>query len=195
MAFWATIALIRTQNNSQHLSPGQRLDLIQEIIFMGHEFNADDALAVAIQIEANGARFYRRAAELQSDETNRKKLEELAGMEDRHERIFQAMRANLPEAFKTPAVFDPMDDAAQYLAVMADTHGGEGTPELTDAITGRESMAEIIDTAIVMEKESVLFYLGLRDLVPPQHGQKDLDDIIREERQHIVHLTSLRREL
>ncbi|MBT8356834.1 MAG: rubrerythrin, partial [Deltaproteobacteria bacterium] len=60
---------------------------------------------------------------------------------------------------------------------------------------GQETMEEIITTAIGLEKDSILFYLGLRDLVPPKFGRDKIDDIIREERKHIVQLTYLLRKI
>jgi len=48
-----------------------------------------------------------------------------------------------------------------------------------------------LNTAIGLEKESVLFYLGIKDMVPPGHGLERIDEIIREERGHIVQLSSL----
>jgi rubrerythrin len=77
---------------------------------------------------------------------------------------------------------------------MADNHGGEGSPVAADALTGNESIAEVIDIAIGLEKESVLFYVGLTDLVPPEHGREQLEAIIREERRHIIQLTAMRKK-
>ena len=37
---------------------------------MAYVFNADEILEMAIQIEQNGAAFYRKAADLQSDASN-----------------------------------------------------------------------------------------------------------------------------
>ena len=62
-------------------------------------------------------------------------------------------------------------------------------------MTGDESIEEIIDIAIGLEKESILFYLGLRDFVPPEYGQDELDRIIREEQRHIVQLNGFRKKL
>jgi len=74
---------------------------------------------------------------------------------------------------------------------MADTHGGEGSPSAADSLTGTETMEEVLTTAIGLEKESVLFYLGIKDIVSPEYGLERIDDIIREERGHIAQLTSL----
>jgi rubrerythrin len=162
---------------------------------MVYDYTADDMFALAVRIEENGARFYRKAAALQSDQGNREMLEKLAEMENSHQRMFEIMRTRLSEAEKSATVFDPRGEAAQYLTAMADTHGGEGSPTAAEALTGEESMTEIVDIAIGLEKESILFYLGLKDLVPPKYGQDKLDDIISEERRHIVQLTGIRKKL
>lgn len=162
---------------------------------MAFDFNADEVFNLAIHIEENGARFYRKAAEFQTDADNRAALEKLADMEDVHKTTFEKMRRGITPAEKAPTVFDPQGDSAQYLMAMADMHGGEGSPSAADALTGQESILEIIDIAIGLEKESILFYLGLKDLVPPRLGRDKVFDIIDEERRHIVQLNGFRKKL
>ena len=162
---------------------------------MRYDFNADEMFEMAIRIEENGARFYRKAAQLQSDAQNRDILEQLAGMEDGHKVTFEKMRKSISEAEQTATVFDPMDESSQYLAAMADSHGGEGSPAAADSLTGKESITDLIDIAIGLEKESILFYIGLLEMVPPKFGQDKLEEIIREERKHIIQLNAFRRKL
>ena len=162
---------------------------------MSYDFNADEVFDLAIRIEENGAAFYRRAAEFQSDAENRTALEKLAAMEDTHKTTFEKMKQSLSAAEKSATVFDPQGDSAHYLMAMADMHGGEGSPTAAEALTGEESILEIIDIAIGLEKESILFYLGLKDLVPPKLGQEKVFNIIDEERRHIVQLNGFRRKL
>ena len=162
---------------------------------MDYNFTADEIFEVAVRIEANGASFYRKAAASQSEESNRDFLEQLASMEAHHQLTFEKMRSDLKPNEKQATVFDPNQETAQYLAAMADAHGGEGSPKAADALTGDESIEEIIDIAIGLEKESILFYLGLRDFVPPEYGQDKLDRIIREEQRHIVQLNGFRKKL
>ncbi|HSQ86893.1 MAG TPA: ferritin family protein [Desulfobacterales bacterium] len=158
-------------------------------------FNADEVFEMAIRIENNGATFYRRAAGLQSDIKNQKFLESLANMEDRHQKIFTDMRTTLTEKDKGPKVFDPYDEVSQYLAAMADTMGGEGSPSVADTLTGNESLEEILNIAVGLEKDSILFYLGIKDLIPAQSGQDRIDEIIKEERRHVVQLSNLLEKL
>ncbi len=162
---------------------------------MDYNFTADEIFEVAVRIEANGASFYRKAAANQSEDINRSFLEQLAKMEDHHQSTFKNMRSTLKPNEKQTTVFDPNQETAQYLAVMADTHGGEGSPTAADSLTGNETIQEIIDIAIGLEKESILFYLGLKDFVPPEYGQDKLDRIIREEQRHIVQLNGFRKKV
>ncbi len=162
---------------------------------MVYDFSANEIFDMAVRIEENGGRFYRKAASFQSDEESRTFLEKLAVMEDRHAQLFEKMQVRLSDQEKAGTVFDPNDESSQYLAAMADAHGGEGSPAAADALTGKESLKEIIAIAIGLEKESILFYLGLRDFVPPKHGQDKLDEIIAEERQHIIQLNAVRQKL
>jgi rubrerythrin len=46
-------------------------------------------------------------------------------------------------------------------------------------------MKEILKAAIVAEKDSIVFYLGLKDFVPDRLGKNRLDKIIKEEMGHI----------
>ncbi|MBW2603901.1 MAG: ferritin family protein [Deltaproteobacteria bacterium] len=158
-------------------------------------FNPDEIFEMAIRIENNGAAFYRKAAALQSDSKNQEFLEGLANMEDQHRKIFTEMRTILTEKDKDPKVFDPYDEVSQYLAAMADTMGGEGSPSVADSLTGDETLEEILQTAVGLEKDSILFYLGIKDLLPSQSGQDRIDTIIREERRHVAQLSNLLEKL
>jgi len=162
---------------------------------MPYDFNANEIFEMAIRIEENGAAFYRKAAALQSDAKNQDFLKKIAAMEDQHKVIFERMRKDVTTAEKNATVFDPQHELGQYLSAMADSHGGEGSPTAAEALTGSETMAEIITTAIGLEKESILFYVGLRDFVPPESGRAKLDDIIKEERKHVIQLDTLLKKI
>ncbi len=162
---------------------------------MAYDFNVNEVFEMAIQIEVNGANFYRKAAELQQNPDNKAFLEKLARMEDKHKTTFEAMRKDISGAEKQETVFDPSNELSMYLKAMADSHGGEGDPEVADSLTGEEAMEEVINTAIGLEKESILFYLGLKDLVPAKYGHDKLDDIIKEEKLHIAQLNGFLKKI
>ncbi len=154
---------------------------------MGIKFNAYEIFEMAEQIERNGAKFYRKAAESAEGE-NRELLLRLAEMEDEHERAFAAMRAELPGAEKHAVTADPDDEDALYLQAMV--KGKIFTADPSKNLTGSESMDEILQTAIDMEKDSVIFfYQSLKGAMSKVIGDRSLDVIIKEEIGHIVNLT------
>ncbi len=149
-------------------------------------FNADEIFEMAEQIERNGAKFYRKAAESIADD-DRDLLLRLAAMEDEHERTFAAMRGQLSEDEKTPITFDPDNEAALYLQAMADGKVFKSDP--SEALSGDESIQDILKTAIGLEKDSIVFYASMKDVVPKSAGKEKVDAIIKEEIGHIVDLT------
>ena len=155
---------------------------------MAYDFNAAEVFDMAVRIEENGAAFYRKAADLQQNEDDKVFLNTLAKMEDRHKISFEEMKKVLSEGEQADTVFDPNDELSMYLNAMADAHGGEGDPDVLELITGKETMEEIVQIAIGLEKKSILFYVGIEDLVPDKLGREKIDEIIREEKKHIAQL-------
>lgn len=159
---------------------------------MSVTFNADEVFEMAEQIERNGAKFYREAAGKTTDQDMKEMFLNMATMEDGHLQTFQEMRKDLAAREKEQTVFDPYDEAALYLQTMADDKGSEGLKSPTEKLTGNESPTELLNIAISAEKNSVLFYVGLKDLVGAKAGQDKIDVIIREE---VKHVADLRRTL
>jgi rubrerythrin len=153
---------------------------------MGITFNADEIFEMAENIERDGAKFYRQAAKNAADEKTRKMLLDLAAMEDKHLATFQEMRKELSAREKEEMVFDPDNQAAMYLQTMASGHGWEGKKSLTENLTGNETLEDILKTAIKAENDSVVFYSGLKELVPAKAGKDKLEAIIKEELGHIA---------
>jgi len=158
---------------------------------MGIVYNADEIFRMAIRIEEDGAAFYRKAAKTQSAKKDKDLLEELAAMEDGHAATFKEMQGGLTKEEQEETVFDPHNEIGLYLNANADAHGGEGAPAVADSLTGKESMAEIVTTAIELEKKSILFYLGLKDFTPEHLGKDKVDHIIGEEKKHVAQLAGI----
>jgi rubrerythrin len=134
--------------------------------------------------------FYRKAATLhERTKKSSDLLLKLATMEDGHRQVFAGMRRELSEKEKERTAYDPDGDAVLYLQAMAEGHGGEGNSVVAGALTGKETMADILRIGIDLEKKSILFYLGLKDMVPESLGKARLDTIITEEKSHVTTLS------
>jgi len=152
---------------------------------MAIPFNADEVFEIAEQIEQNGAAFYRRASTLVKDSGTRELLLELAAMEDQHLATFQSMRVTLSKHEWKP-VFDPDGQAEMYLRAIADGEIFNVKEDPAAVLSGSETPQQMVRLAIEREKDSVIFYQELREVIPPKLGKDRLDRIIGEELRHIM---------
>ncbi|MCG8568415.1 MAG: ferritin family protein [Desulfobacterales bacterium] len=146
---------------------------------MAVNFNANEVFEIAKQIEINGAKFYRDAAELVKKSEEKDFLLSLAAMEDDHEQTFADMQKELMDAEKAATAFDPDNEGILYLKALADTR------VFFEKEAPVETMKDILTSAITAEKDSISFYLGMKELVTSQLGKDRVDDIIKEEMGHI----------
>jgi len=158
-------------------------------------FNADEVYEMAEQIERNGAKYYRKAAAGATDLRVRNLLVGLAAMEDRHERVFKEMRSQLTEKQKQPTTYDPDDQGAAYLRALADGSVFDVNADPSARLTGKEAPEQIYRTAIELEKDSIVFYLGLMDMIDDTLGKGRVNEIVREEMRHVAILSDELRDL
>jgi rubrerythrin len=155
---------------------------------MNISFNADEIMEMAVRIEKNGKSFYLHAVEIESDEKMVSFFKKLAAMEEQHIRIFEQFREDLSDTDKESQIYDPDEQVSMYLKVMADAHGGEGNPDITKTLTGKESIKEIVNIALALEKQSILFYVGLVDFISHKQGKDKVNAVIEEEKKHVAQL-------
>jgi len=146
---------------------------------MSFVFNADEIFEMALQIERNGEKFYRESAKRIKDSDARDLLTKLADMEIEHQKVFQGMRTALTPADQKALTSDPNNEAGLYLASLANTKVFFEKDIDTSQIQG------IFKSALAAEKDSIAFYLGMKDLVPTGSGRDKIEEIIREEMRHV----------
>lgn len=144
-----------------------------------YDFSADEIFEMAEQMERNGEKFYRSAAESIDNQDKKNLLNRLADMEVQHEKIFKVLRSDLSEKEKKTTVFDPQGEAALYLKALVDTK------VFFEKEMDVSSMEKIFKAAIEAEKDAIVFYLGIKNAVPQNLGQNKLEAIIQEEMSHI----------
>jgi rubrerythrin len=153
-------------------------------------FSADEIFEMAQRIEKNGARFYRQAAEDMEDSGARELLLELAAKEDEHGQFFAAMKADFSGHENAPIHFKPDEETSAYLRAWADGHVFDAGSDPVKSLTSQENMADIFKTAIALEKESIIFYLGFKDALTRAADQTKIDGIVKEEMKHIASLST-----
>ena len=157
---------------------------------MTDTFDICEIFNIAEQIERNGAKFYRRAAEIFDDDTICDILLKLADWETEHEQIFTGMKKRL-SAMKKTSGYPKSEQIVIDSKAMAGlaVFGIKSDPR--DELTGKESIADVLKRALKKEEESIVFYEGLKDFAADSAGRNKIDDIIEQEKRHVAILNEL----
>ena len=146
---------------------------------------ASEVFEIAVQIERNGAKFYRSAAELFDDSRVNNLFLQLADWETCHEQVFADMKNELVAQGPELSIFEAESDVifdAQSMAGLAVFGNSLGAPA---ELTGKESITDILKGAIEKEKDSIIFYTGLKDFVSAKTAREKIAEIIKEEMRHV----------
>jgi len=162
---------------------------------MAFKFNADEVFEIAEEIERNGARFYRKAAENAENLQLKKTLTDLAEMEVEHEQTFRKLRAQSVQEEWKDIPFDEDGQAGMYLRALADGKVFDVKVDPVKELEGCRNTEDVLHAAIRLEKESVVFYTGMQEMVPPKLGRDLIATIIREEMGHITMLAGALKEV
>ncbi len=153
-------------------------------------YNADEVFEIAEQIERNGAAFYRAAAASAPPDA-RDFLLRLAKQEDEHERTFAALRA---EIVRQASVAEDTDGVvAAYLRALAGQYVFLKQQAPDEALGGATTLDEILVQAIQKEKDSIVLYLGLMDVLADEADRDKIRRIVREEQKHLTELLERQR--
>jgi len=156
---------------------------------MDSELSAYEVLEVAEKIERNGAKFYRRAATVCNDPELSTFFVELAQWEARHVEVFRQMKEQLAEQDWQKGHIVPNRINSADAQLMAGLAVFGIRPDPADELTGRESKKDILRLALEKEKDSIVYYTGLKDFVPREADKKIISDVIAEEMKHVRILT------
>lgn len=152
---------------------------------MDLEMSGYEVLEIAEKIERSGVKFYRRAAGLCEDTGISTLLVQLAQWETRHIEVFKQMRERLAGEHWQ------LQDAAPDRIGALDARALAGLavfgiqPDPNQELTGDENKADVLRIAIEKEKDSIVYYTGLRDFVPKEIDRKAVEEIIQEEMKHV----------
>jgi len=151
-------------------------------------FKANEVAQAAVEIERKGQAFYRNVANAATAQAARDLFTFMAGEEAKHEAVFQALKNRLGE-IEMPA-YSNADEYQEYLEALIDSHalfhGGIAERLASEA----SDMVTAVNIALSFEKDTLLFFLEMKELVPDT--EKPLvQQCIEEERSHMRMLRGL----
>jgi rubrerythrin len=162
---------------------------------MAISFNADEVFEMGMDIEKNGEAYYRKAAELASDEEVRKIFEELMNAEMEHYNTFKGLRESIPAEDTTPMVSDPEDQEYLYLDALVKSRLFTNVREAEKIATETAGPIEALQAALTFEKDTVLFFTEMKGRTREDLGRQEIDKLIDEERRHIIWISGLIKKL
>lgn len=157
---------------------------------MSISFSGSELINIALGIEGRGVAFYDSMADSTKNANAREVFRYLADMERGHLQIFQGM---LAEADKFQ-FSETTGEYAVYLQTLVDSAVFSDDLITGKLASGAESDVTALDLSIGAEKDSILFYYEMRDLMP-QQAQATVSKIIAEEKSHLRQLSELKKKL
>ena len=158
---------------------------------MSISFSGNELINIAIDIEGRGAAFYDTMAKTSREAATRQVFQYLHDMERRHIQLFQGMLTKIGK-FRPPEGYT--EEYAAYLEAMVGSAVFSDDLLTSEMVSRTDSDIEALELAIIAEKDSILFYYEMRDIIPKQ-SQPIVNQIIAEEKSHLRQLSDLKREL
>jgi rubrerythrin len=162
---------------------------------MSFNFNADEIFQIGAQIESNGQKFYETIAKNTSNPSVQKIFLDLAQWESKHIELFKKWKEELPDSAKRGDLFDPNQELQLYLKATAESHVFLKNKDIPQLASTCKTPIEALELAVTFEKDSVVFYISMKKLVPEHLGKSKIDSLIDEEISHIFILTQKKKEL
>ena len=158
---------------------------------MSIAFSVSELINIAIGIERRGIAFYDIMARSTENDTARHVFQHLVDMEREHIQIFQDI---LDGADKYQLAETATEEYADYLQALIDNAVFTDDMITSEMATQADSDIEAIELAIGAEKDSILFYYEMKEVIIPRF-QNTVDKIISEEKTHLQQLSELNRKL
>ena len=158
---------------------------------MSISFSGSELINIAIGIERRGIAFYDIMTRSTKNAIAREIFKYLGDMEQEHIRTFQGM---LAEADKYQFPETPTGEYTAYLQALVDSAVFSDDFVTSEMATKVGSDIEAMELAIGAEKDSILFYYEMKDIMP-QRAQPTVNKIIAEEKSHLRQLSELKKKL
>lgn len=152
---------------------------------MSMSFSASEVFTVGMEVELSGRAFYDAAAAHCEAAGVKAVLTNLRDQEAAHYRTFSEMREALSGEAKAQTVYDPDGQMGAYLKALADSRVFTSKTQAAQVAERCKTAAEVLETALRFEKDSVLMFQAMKDVTREDWGRDKIDGLISAEKGHI----------
>lgn len=158
---------------------------------MGNIFAGSEVVQLGIEIEKNGQDFYNTLSAQTKNDKAKSLFEFLAKEEAKHIQLFKKIleKTNKYE----PAGLDA-DEYYAYMNALASEHVFTQKDKGRELAKSIKSDKEAVQMGIGLEEDSIVFYIGLKKVVP-QYDQTVVGELITQEESHLRQLIGLKAKL
>lgn len=152
----------------------------------------NEIIDIAVRLEESGEAFYAAAAEKASIAEIKMLFEDLAMQERQHRHAFQQMKPAGTHPVELALTLDQRDEFRAYTDALLQRSFFASPENALHRAAEAEDEQEALLAAIGFEKETLLFFYELRDVVRGA-GRQVVGKIVQEEKRHIRRLTEMLR--
>ncbi len=155
-----------------------------------NNYSIAEIMEMAVQTERLGYQFYASMSDTFKKNADLHKLfTTLAAKEKIHEKTFAELKEIVTKSGPEPSQWE---DVSDYLRAFVESEFFLGRGKALPSMERVKTAQDAVSFALGFEKETLLFYMELRSIV---REKKVMDEIIYEEKGHIVWLQRLKARL
>ena len=158
---------------------------------MGNVFAGSEIVEIGVQIEKNGRDFYEALAAKSKAKKAKEVFGYLAGEEAKHITAFQKILESV-ERYEPQEAYP--GEYFAYMNALASEHVFTKQNKGKDIAKKTRNDKEAVDLGIGFEKDSIIFYEGMRK-VALEEDERVVNDLILQEQNHLRQLVELKKNL
>jgi len=155
-------------------------------------FSMREVIEMAIATERSGQAFYQNASRLARENSLKELFQYLAEEEEKHLKTFQDFYNTLKE--KPEITPYNWEEAKLYLEALIDSKFFASPEEAINLAKEAKSELEAINSAMNFEKDTLLFFYQMLEMIKSQE-QELVKRIIEQEKKHIQRLSTMKSKL
>lgn len=154
------------------------------------KYSIDEILEMAVQTEKLGYQFYTGMADkFKYDQGLVKLFTTLASKEKVHEKTFGELKSMVAKKGAEPVEWE---EVTNYMRAFVESEFFLGGSKSLPAMNHLKTVPDAVNFALGFEKETLLYFWELRSLVKEKEM---VDEVINEEKSHIMWLDAFKRGL
>jgi rubrerythrin len=157
-------------------------------------FSSIELVKIAVRNEETGFDFYRLAAERAKTPELKRLFDDLAIQEQAHKEKFVGFMKRIQEPAQPAEAPQDPTETDRFIAAMTDNRLFDGPDKNIALATKASDEKSAVEFALGFEKDTLLFFYQMLEQVRSA-DRPMVEDVIREEKNHIRRLAEIRKEL